>query len=111
MIAAYYALCAFGLVYALWLFFLAVMALKHARDAGRLSVWGERLGWPILLLGYLLDFVVNVLVLTILLLELPHEWLVTARVSRHIPQAGYRGAVARWLNDQLLEPIDPGHCK
>lgn len=98
------------LVYLLWGFFLAVISLKNAKDAGRLTVVSTRLGYPILAVGYILDFAVNMTVLTLLMIEPPHEWLVTARVSRHLPSPGWRGGIARWLNFNLLDPIDPGHC-
>lgn len=111
MIAALALAAALLLVYALWGLFLAVMALKHARNAGRLTPWAWRFGLPILMLGYLLDFFVNMVVMTVLLCEIPREWLVTARVKRLLADSGYRGAVARWLDTQLLDPIDPGHCK
>jgi hypothetical protein len=100
-----------AMMYALWLFYLAVMALKHARDAGRLNDTARRLGLPILWAGYALDFIVNVLVVSVILLEFPREWLVTSRMSRHIKTGGWRGQMAQWFCDTLLDPFDPGHCK
>lgn len=102
---------AFALMYVLWGFFLAVMSLKHARDANRLTMWSARFGAPILYCGYLLDFTVNVAVLTVLLVELPRELLVTSRIKRHLNDENWRGAMARWIDSELLDPIDPGHTK
>lgn len=105
---------AFFLMYALWLFFLAVMNLQRARDAGTLSAFARAFGYPILLLGYLLDAAVNVLILTFILVELPSEILVTARLSRHARSgSGWRSAFAKFICRNLLDPYDPSgcHCK
>lgn len=95
------------LPYVLWLFYLAVMALKRARDDGKLSPFATALGYPLLMFGYLLDFVVNVVICTPLLLEIPRETTVTARLSRHVDDDTWRGAVARWVGLHLLDPFDP----
>lgn len=93
--------------YALWIFYLAVMALKRARDAGQLSPLAYVLGVPVLKVGLVLDVLVNVFVLTLVLLEWPREWLVTTRLKRHNRQgAGWRKAFAAWC-EQLLDPFDP----
>lgn len=114
MSALYAVACAFAGMYALWLHYLAVMALMRARDAGTLTPWARRLGYPILFVGYGLDFLVNVFVLSFLLLEVPREWLVTARLSRHINGApGYRQSFSAWVCSNLLDAYDPSgcHCK
>jgi hypothetical protein len=102
------------MMYILWVLYLAVMCLKGARDAGRLSKPVYYLSLPILSLGYFLDFLVNMFVMTFIMLELPREFLVTSRVIRHKYQgAGYRKKVATWICDNLLDPFDPSgcHCK
>ena len=93
--------------YALWVLYLAVMALKRARDAGSLGPWAHRFGVPVLIVGYALDFTVNVTVCTVLLAELPRETTVTARLKRHKYDAGWRGRVARWVAAHLLDAFDP----
>lgn len=98
---------AVGLPYALWLFYVAVMALKRARDAGTLSRIAYALGVPILVIGYALDFLVNVTVCTVLFLESPRETTVTARLKRHKYATGWRGRVARWVAAHLLDAFDP----
>lgn len=111
MIAAYALLA----LYALWLFFLAVMSLLSAKQRGTLSTPALVLGYPILIIGALLDFAVNLIVVSILLLELPHEWLVTKRLARHIKHGeGWRKHVAQWVCRNLLDTFDPdhrGHCR
>ena len=95
------------LPYATWLIYLAVMALKRARDDGKLTAFATALGYPLLMAGYAIDFFTNVLICTPLLLELPQETTVTARLSRHKKAGGWRGSVATWVGDHLLDPFDP----
>lgn len=107
MIAAifFYALLAF----ATWVFFLAIMDLKRARDAGRLTKISEFFAYGVLGIGYALDFLFNVSS-SFIFLEPPREWLFTARVSRHIKGSGWRADLARWFCENFLNPSDPGHC-
>ena len=108
MTALYLILIALGSTYALWIFYIAVMGLKRAKDAGLLSSTAKALGYPVLIVGWLLDAFVNVFVMTPLLLELPQELTVTARLKRHNACAtgGWRKAVALWA-EPLLDPYDP----
>lgn len=97
----------FLLLYALWVFFLAVMSLKRAKDAGLLTTTAKVFGYPVLFAGLLLDFIANAVVLTILLGELPREGTVTSRLKRHNrTSTGWRKAVAAWA-EPLLDPYDP----
>jgi hypothetical protein len=94
-------------VYALWVFYLAVMNLSRAKKAGKLSKTAAALGAPVLAAGYVLDFVVNVLVMTVLLWERPRELTVTARLKRHHKDStGWRLALVLWF-EPLLDPFDP----
>lgn len=113
MIALTLAGVALGSAYLLWGMFLAVMSLQRARDAGTLSKPAYWLGLPILYMGLTIDFLVNVVVATPLFLELPREWTVSARVSRHCGQDSWRGVIACWICDNLLNTFDPSgrHCK
>ncbi len=101
------ALASIGASYALWIFYLAVMALARARDTGTLGPIAYKLGVPILVVGYLLDFIVNVGPCTLLFLEPPRETTVTARLKRHKYDAGFRGRIARWMAAHLLDAFDP----
>ena len=71
------------LTYVLWIFYLAVMSLSHAKRDGTLTKTAKALGMPILFLGLFIDLLVNIFVMTFLLLELPREMTVTARLKRH----------------------------
>ncbi len=104
-----------GALYALWFFYLAVMNLKRAKDAGTLSRLAFALGLPFLVCGYVLDLAVNVVVGSVLFVEWPRidGLTLTARLSRHIGEASWRGALARWICGRLLDTFDPSgrHCK
>ena len=100
------ALIGLGSIYALWVFYLAVMGLKRARDAGLLHRTARFFGLPVLVVGYLLDAFVNIFFMTALMLEMPRELTVTARLKRHIKTSqGWRLSVARWFIP-LLDPFD-----
>lgn len=95
-------------IYILWLFYLGVMSLMRARDAGTLTRTAYFLGLPILYVGLLIDFLVNVLVLSFFLLEPPREWLVSARLSRHYrSRDSWRRSIAIWFAVNLLDVFDP----
>ena len=103
----YAVLIGLGSTYALWVFFLSVMNLKRAKDAGQLTTTAKCLGYPVLIVGYLLDCFVNLTVMTVLLLEIPQETTVTSRLSRHLNEGeGWRKSIAAWAAP-LLNPFDP----
>lgn len=100
-------LLAFAATYTLWILYLAVMALKRARNENKLSRLAFAFGVPVLKVGLVLDVLVNVLVLTVVLLELPRELLVTSRLKRHNRAGrGWRQRFAAWC-EQFLDPFDP----
>jgi hypothetical protein len=101
-----YLLFALAITYGLYVFYCAVMNLKRVRDAGKLTAVGKALGYPTLMIGYVLDVLVNVLVMTVVMLELPRETTVTARLKRHQKSKGWRLAVVKFL-EPVLDPIDP----
>jgi hypothetical protein len=93
--------------YLLFIFYLAVMNLKRVKDTVGLSTPVKVLGYPILFIGLLLDFIVNVFLVTFILMELPRELTVTSRFKRHNREGtGWRQAVARWF-EPILDPFDP----
>ena len=96
----------------LWVFFLAVMAIKAANDAGRVPKLVKPFAYILVGVGLVIDFVVNVFVATISFLELPKEFTVTSRVSRHEHNGeGWRKTLATWVCKNLLDPFEVGgHC-
>ena len=112
-IAAFY----IGLIYATWLFFLAIMALLSARNNGKLTKVSEIMAYPLLIVGWCLDFSLN-MVSSLPFLDLPQEWLLTIRCDRYLSIANpsglnrYRQRVARALCQNLLDPFQSGgHCR
>lgn len=99
-------------LYAFWMLYLAVMALYRAHLQKALTKIGYVLGLPLLLVGLLVDFVMNITVFSVLFLELPREWLVTGRLQRHIKQSGWRYSLAKFICEHLLNFADPtgNHC-
>jgi len=100
--------------YAVWILYLAIMNLQRARDFGTLTRSARWLGYPVLLVGIILDWLLNWVVGSVLFLEPPHSpgELVTARLQRHCKRSTWRGAIARWVCHSLLDTFDPSgrHC-
>ena len=100
-------LIALGLTYGLYVFYAAVMNIKRVRDAGKLTTLGKVFGYPTLVIGLVLDLLVNVLVMSVILLEIPREFTVTSRLKRHhADSTGWRLAVVLFF-EPLLDPLDP----
>lgn len=107
MIALWYILSALAVTYGLYVFYCAVMNIKRVRDMGKLTKLGMAFGYPTLLIGLVLDFLCNTFVMTVLFLELPHEYTVTSRLKRHNnSNNGWRTSLARWF-EPVLDPLDP----
>lgn len=94
-------------LYAVWIFYLAVMTLKRARDEDKLSKVSKVLGYPVLFVGLLGDFIGNMLC-TFIFLDLPQETLITGRMKRYVyGKDGWRKSLALWVADHLLDDFDP----
>lgn len=63
--------------------------------------------YPALVVGLLLDLIVNTFVATLIFIELPREWTVSARLTRHSEGGGWRQRVAIAIRTALLDNIDP----
>jgi len=79
----------------LWVLYLAVMNLKGARDRGTLTPTAYAIGTPILAIGLVADFAINLVPFSIIFFEPPRETTVTARLKRHVDDDGRRGDIAR----------------
>lgn len=105
-------LIALGLTYGLWIFYAAVMNIKRVRDMGKLTTFGKVLAYPTLVIGLVLDLLVNWFVMTVILVEIPKELTVTSRLKRHHKEStGWRLAVVKFF-EPVLDPLDPSgdHC-
>jgi hypothetical protein len=95
------------ITYALYVWYAAVMNIKRVRDMGKLTTLGKVFGYPTLVIGLILDLLVNWFVMTIILLEVPRELTVTSRLKRHHKAStGYRLAVVKFF-EPVLDPLDP----
>lgn len=97
-----------GLVWLLWVIYVAVMRLKMVRAAGQLTLGMKVFGYPTLAVGLTLDFVVHALLGTLLFLELPREWTLSGRLWRlSTTGTSWRQRLALALRTQLLDSADP----
>jgi hypothetical protein len=93
--------------YFLYVFYAAVMNVKRIRDQGKLTTLGKVFGYPTLIIGLILDLIVNIFVMSIILVEIPREFTVTSRLKRHNKEStGYRLAVVKFF-EPVLDPLDP----
>ena len=100
-------------IWGFWGLYVLVMGLYRAKLQGRLTTEAYIMGWPYYALGYVVDIVANLTIFTLIMLELPRETLVTSRLKRHMKTgAGWRYEVAKYICDNLLDPLDPhgDHC-
>lgn len=95
-----------------WVLYLAVMNLAAHRDGLHPVTQGH--GMAVLCVGLFLDFVLNVVVGTVVFVDLPHELKLTQRLKRYHKDAKgtWRDRLATWICTHLLNPFDPkgGHC-
>lgn len=103
------ALSLFAAIFALWVFYAAMMRLKQVRDAGKLTLAMKVFGYPALAVGLLLDLFVNVIVGSVVFWERPQEWTLSTRLWRlsNGQEAGWRQRMALALRVSLLDAIDP----
>lgn len=116
-------LISFALFTELWVYYLAIMNLKRKREEDKKRISNGEKGvegipkltyimiLPILIVGVLLDFIINMLI-SIPLLDIPREFLVTHRMERLMSRDDFRGNVSRWMCKNMLNPFDPSgeHC-
>ena len=96
-----------AITYDLYVLYAAVMNIKRVRDIGKLTTLGKVFGYPTLVIGLILDLLVNWFVMTLILLEVPRELTVTSRLKRHHKEStGYRLAVVKFF-EPVLDPLDP----
>lgn len=96
-------------VYVTWLLYITVMHLRDVRE--QLSQPVQWLAWPAVAVGVVCDVLLNFFVGTVLFVDPPREFLLTARLKRYqsSPKT-WRARLARWLCANLLNPFDEGHC-
>jgi hypothetical protein len=96
-------------------FYVGVMHFKIIKD--RPTEWDtlhwstKAIGYQMLYIGLIFDILLNILVMTVLLLEVPEETLTTSRIKRHYWDfdGGWRHRFARSFAHMYLLPFDPRH--
>jgi hypothetical protein len=95
-------------LWVLWILYVAMMRLRQVRDAGKLTLAMKILGYPWLIFGLFIDFLLNVVVGSLLFIEIPREYTLSERLWRHSQESdGYRQTWAEWLRVNLLDAVDP----
>lgn len=91
-----------------WVFYVCVMRLQMLRDSGTLTAGQKVFGYPTLFVGLILDVVLNLILCTIIFVELPREFTVSSRLWRHSnAEKSWRQKVALFIRTQLLDTADP----
>lgn len=97
-----------------WYAYILVMGIYRAYLSKRLQGIALFLCAPAVVLGVVMDVIANLVLAPFVFLEIPREWLVTQRLSRHIQNGigTWRGRLAAAVCDNLLDVFDPtgNHC-
>ena len=93
----------------LWVFYLAIMHMKHIRDDGRLPEDSVLMATGVLYIGLFQDFSYNVMWATLMFVDYPRDWLVTGRLKKykHDGVAAWRIKLTNWFARSMLDPFDP----
>jgi len=109
---AYTVLAIAGATFLVYTAFMVVASARRAIGAGVWMPRGVRLvAYCWLVVGVAADVTFNLAVGTLAFRELPHEFLFTSRVKRHVRESsGWRQEKARsWM--EFLNAVDPGHIR
>lgn len=101
-------LYAAGWLYWMWFVFVGGIHIIQKWDS---------LPWPAKVLGagpaiyaFLLDVVLNIVLLSVIFWDRPKEWTMTDRFHRYQKSPGLRATISRWVCQNLLNPFDREHC-
>lgn len=101
------------LAYGLFLYYLAYVTLIQAKKVGtfdQLRPYVKVICWSILITAGVLDFLFNVIIGSVLFLDIPRELMFTSRCERHMSKQDWRGSLARWFCRSWLNPFTANHC-
>jgi hypothetical protein len=104
-----------GYMWLFWLLYVLVMGLYRAHLDNQLTLPAKILGFPVIILGFIVDWLANWTIASLLFWEFPKNGkeLVTDRLTLYLMQEqGYKYKVAQWLCTKLLDYFDPRgkHC-
>jgi hypothetical protein len=89
------------------------MCLYRAKLNKTITKTALILGYPILLVGGLIDIALNITLFSLVFFEKPQDWMLTQRMARYRKtDLGWRGKLAIWMCNNLLNFADPSgqHC-
>ena len=96
-------------LYLLWLAYVFTMHVRERWDT--LPMASKVLAFLPVVFAYLLDIVVNVVLVTVAYMELPREVTLTKRLHRwQEEKSAVRARKAKWVCENILNPFDKDHC-
>ena len=96
-------------LWALWVLYIAMMNIKRVSDADSMPVRVKLLVYPTMVVFELVEFVANVIILTVLMWDWPKEIRVSDRLRRYWrnpEKYGWRVYIVKFLKP-MLDPFDP----
>lgn len=102
-----YALYAVASTYALLVLYIFVMSIKRVRDMGKLTTFVKVICYPWVILGVLVDVIVNQTVFAIICLDPFHFGTVTSRLKGYKYREGtkWQKVVSAWVESHI-DPFD-----
>ena len=100
-------------LYALWILYVLVMGFYRAQLGWRLKGLSLVLAAPFVIVGAVLDAVVQITLATLVFRDPPRHWLLTSRLQAYIRHgSGWRHDWSQSICHWLLDPYDPtgSHC-
>lgn len=126
----YVPLVLFIIAYFTWGMYLAVMNLIQAKETiHKLTLPAKIFAYPLAIAGVIMDFLTNLIVGSIVFVDMPREFLLTERLQRYLEDMDrfydgqakvqptkldkWRWTAAVWICEHLLDPFDARgyHCR
>jgi len=100
---------ALGTLWALWVLYIAMMNIKRVAATQPMPIRVKMLVYPTMAVFEAVEFVANVIVLTVLFVDWPREIRVSDRLRRYWQRParyGWRLHVVKFIKP-MLDPFDP----
>lgn len=100
-------------IWALWMLYVFTMGLYRLKLKNELKGINLIMGWPIVILGFVVDIIVNIVAGSLIFLDPPKELLMTSRLKRYVDKdMGWRNKLASSICINMLDIFDPKgkHC-
>lgn len=94
-------------LYLFFILYVASMGMVRVHKEGKLNPVLWALCLPFVVFSLIVDVLNNLTIFTVIFAELPRELTVTERLKRHVKQHTFRGKLARFIGDNLLNSFDP----